>query len=253
VFFIVKGREDLHLAEFYLVRKIGEEIPEQSIISGYTGLWYAQYALRTLALKSPNFSQKVVDYWDCLIDPICLDLMEYVLLKWLRDNYCGGWLEEKRLSLEAYSDKKVLSQKAAIIKFNDLENLLKNNIFLQLLNEHSYAMHLPPNTKIDRNVVEMQWWNPARELLFKNKYCTVTITFQNTWQQNKLLEELRTFLPSDEGQFQTHYFKIQIRAKFNRWLIIWPQMDKYYRWVSDLVTKLKNDFDWATYLKKRIS
>ena len=251
--FIAKGREDLHMTEFYLVRKIGEEIPEQSIISGYTGLRYAQYALRTLASKSSDFSQKVIQYWDCLPDPICLDLMEYIVIKWLGDRYRGGWLVEKRLSLEAYSNEKVLSRKANIIKFNNLKDLLQGNVFLKLLDEQNYLLCLPPNTKMVRHIVKLHWRNPCRELVFKNKYCSVAITFQNTWQLNKLFEELRSFLPSEEAKYQTHYYRIQVRAKFNRWLTALPLMDKYYRWVNDLVMKLKNDFDWNQFVKKRIS
>lgn len=251
--FIAKRYEHLYIAEFYLVRKIGEEIPDQSIILGYRGLWYAQHALRTLSSKSSDFSQKVIQYWDCLPDPICLDLMEYVLIKWLGDRYRSGWLIEKRISLEKYHDKKILNRESTIIKSNDLKDFLEGNIFFKLLDEQHYLLCLPPKTRIYRHLTKIHWVNPCRELIFQNKYCSIVITFQNTWQLNKLFEELRSFLPSEETEYQTHYYQIQIRAKFNRWLVALPQMDKYLRWVDDLATKLKNDFDWTQYIKKRIS
>jgi hypothetical protein len=254
--FIAKGYEQHYVAEFFLVRRIGKEIPEQSIIPGYTGLWYAQYALRTLALKSPEFNQKVIQFWDCLSDPICLDLMEYILIKWLGDKYRNGWLIEKRLSLEEYSDKKVLNRRATTIELNNLKDLLKRNIFFKLLDEQYYRLCLPPNTKIDRHVAKIHWTNPCREFIFKNKYCSVIITFQNTWQINRLFEDLRPFLLHNyqkETEYQTHYYQIQVRAKFNRWLIALPQMDNYYRWVNDLMMKIKNDFDWSHYVRERIN
>ena len=250
--YVVRGYKIVQIAEFYLVRRLEKKIPQESIIPEYKGLWYAQDALRRLGSKSKALNKKIIEQWGCLVDPICLDLMEYILLKWLAQKYHIGWLLGKQLSLKAYSSEKTLSKKSTTIKLDELPTELKqNNLFFKSLDEVNFRLILPPSTSFRRNTTQIQWNNPTRQIIFKNIFCSLEITFQNTWEQ-RMTSNIEPFLDSKEGKFQTQYFQIQIEAKFNRFLSITPWMDKYVKWVNDLANNLFDTFDWNVYVKKKI-
>lgn len=252
VLYIIRGYKIHQIAEFYLVRRLEQKIPEKSIIPNYKGLRYAQDALRRLGSQSVTLDKKTIELWDCLVDTICLDLMEYLILKWMAQRYYGGWLYEKHLSLEAYFSEIKASEKSTQITIEELPAELKvNNIFFHSLGEQHYRLFLPNNSKISRNVTNTQWRNPTRELQFKNRFCSLTITFQNTWQIQRIADEIEDYLPSKDGEFQTHYFQIQVEAKFNRFLSITPWIDKYLKWVDDITKNLFDSFDWNQYVKKK--
>ena len=250
--YIIRGYKILQIAEFYLVRRLEKKIPEKSIIPNYKGLRYAQDALRRLGSKSADLDQKTIELWDCLVDTICLDLMEYVILKWAAQRYHSGWLFEKHLSLEAYSSEIKLNEKSTNITIEELPAELKtNNKFFNSLGEANYRLFLPPNTTFSRKIASIHLRNPTRELNFKNKFCSLTITFQNTWQIQRIANEIEGYLPSNGDKFQTHYFQIQVEAKFNRFLSIMPWMDKYVKWVNDITKNLFDSFDWNQHVKKK--
>lgn len=251
--YVARGYKILQIAEFYLVRRLEKKIPEESIIPEYKGLWYAQDALRRLGSRSGSLNQKTIEEWDCLVDTICLDLMEYIILKWLSQKYHSGWVYEKHLSLKAFSSEKTLSKKSTIIKFEELPAGLKeNNLFFKSLGELYYRLVLPPGTAFRRNTAQIHWSNPTRELIFKNKFCSLIITFQNTWQIQSVADDVEPYLPSNGDKFQTHYFQIQIEANFNRLLSLTPWADKYEKWVNDITKILFDLFDWNIYVKKKI-
>jgi len=252
VLYVLKSHKILQIAEFYLVRLLENNIPEESRIPNYKGLRYAQEALRRLGSKSATLDQKTTERWDCLVDTICLDLMEYVILKWMAQRYHSGWLYEKHLSLKAYSFEMKSNKKSTNITIEELPTEMKtNNIFFNSLGETNYRLILPPNTTFTREVARIHWANPTREIKLKNKYCSLTITFQNTWQIQRIPNEIEGHLLSNEGEFQTHYFQIQVEAKFNRFLSVTPWIDKYAKWVNDITKNLFDSFDWNQYVKKK--
>ena len=179
--------------------------------------------------------------------------MEYIILKWLSQNYPGGWVYTKHLSLKSFSSKKNLCKNSTLINFEKLPDELKeNNLFFKSLGELFYRLVLPPNTSFKRNISQLHWSNPTRELNFENRFCSLTITFQNTWQISKIANEIEPYLNSDGEKFQTHYFQIQTEANFNRFLSLTPWADKYVKWVNDMINGLFSSFDWNHYVEKRI-
>ena len=57
--YVAKGYRIIRIAEFYFIRKLGEKIPEESLIPNYKGLWYAQDALRRLGSISATLNKKI--------------------------------------------------------------------------------------------------------------------------------------------------------------------------------------------------
>jgi hypothetical protein len=255
IFFIILRRATLtESMNFQLVRNVPKGKVASDLLSGYDGLWFAERALTELSSALPSFRQKLEEPWDGLVDPLPLDLMEFTILSFLEDRYRSGWLLRKGFDIRRYTEYEVAKKPTQVLTSNDLpQGLVEDNIFLRQVPRTYFHLCLPPGSMILRERVESQWFNPAGTIKIQNRYCTIRIGFQNKWQAFKLTDDnpARIADPSEYEDFQTYFFIIEFKATFSRWRSLLPTMDDYVEWAQDMLTALRECFDWETYVGKK--
>ena len=85
-----------------------------------------------------------------------------------------------------------------------------------------------------------------------NKFFTtkIIISFKGVTGQLVGIHPVIALIPIDDRyNLSTYEYQINYTANFNKWLLVLPQMDKYYDWVEQLRDKIKKNMDWIYFSK----
>ena len=156
-----------------------------------------------------------------------------------------GTSEEK----DAYVDSKQTPPHYDSLSWEDLLNTEQRNTFCDILSAFSNIEEtkVPPKTKVDFIITERK-----REMIIENPFVKVTITINCSGGSLGLgdYKWLLGYENKKSEEFWSAHFRVNCRAKFEKFKSGHPEMPKYKQWVEVMFAEIQYQLDEKERLKR---
>ena len=250
---------------------------------GYQAMFDAQHACQELFKKAKEYKEKL--HTGNISDKFFMDLIEYLTIMWLSQEYHIWWAFKKPIRHIGITSYKAEEKPSRRLTFTDLpESVRKDNIFfVSFYNQQNsqiasdfrqFTITLPKGTELYLEPKDPKTIL-SKKIILVNRYCKISLGLGvRGWRRGVgsygLLGALfyplgsldplaRSAEQEKINEFATIRYEIIFSASFNRlkrlvsylfsWLPWVDNMDDYYNWAEDMKERLRHHFDWDFYLK----